>query len=272
MQHLNRRRIATPLTALAVLALLAAAPASSQTPTGEEIMHMSNDRDQGQDFQSQVRLTSTDAQGNSQVLEVALVAKLVQGTLEAGKPRYRVRAAVTVPADSEGLSVLVHERDFPTPDDIWLFLPALGDTKKIVPENFRTPLFGSEFTFEELVDRKPGLGSHELLHEDELDGRQVWIVRSTPADPEVAGFAYRSTYVDQATLLQLRMELFDDFDTVIKRFTAERVETVDGVPTRVVSKAENFETGRTSTFEHVNPRYNRGGINDAVFEPANLGS
>ncbi len=267
MKHLSRTT-----TLLAALALLFAAPASSQTPTGAEVMHMSNDRDQGQDFQSQVRLTSTDAQGNAQVLEVELVAKRVDGTLEAGKPRYRVRAAVTAPADSKGLSVLVHERDFPTADDIWLFLPALEDTKKIVPENFRTPLFGSEFTFEELVDREPGLDSHELLREDELDGRDVWVVRSTPADPEVAGFAYRVTFVDQETLLQLRMELFDDFDTLSKRFTAKEIATIDGIPTRVLSEAENLETGRTSTFEYVSPSYNQGGIDDALFEPENLGS
>lgn len=235
-------------------------------------MNQSNDRGQGEDFQSAVRLVSTDAQGNSAELNVEMLAKQIPETVGSDKARYNVLATVSAPQDAQGLAVLVQEQDFPTGDDIWLFLPAVGAAKKVIPENFRTPLFGSEFTLEELIDREPGLDRHELLREEVLDGRNAWVIQSTPNDPQSAGFAYRNTFVDKETLLQLRMELYDDFDAMVKLFTAQRIETIDGIPTRVLSKAENLETGRTSTFEFIDPRYNQGGISDELFDPANLGA
>jgi len=267
---LQKRRIVSLVFAVVVLLL---APATqSQSLSAEQIMNQSNDRDQGEDFQSSVRLISTDAQGNSGELDVDMVVKQIPESIGSGKARYNVLATVTAPQDAQGLAVLVQEQDFPTDDNIWLFLPAVGAAKKVIPENFRTPLFGSEFTLEELIDREPGLDDHELLREEALDGRDVWVIKSTPNDPESAGFAYRVTFIDKQTLLQLRMELYDDFDTMIKLFTAQRIETIDGIPTRVLSKAQNLETGRTSTFEFLDPRYNQGGISDELFDPANLGA
>jgi len=268
MNHFRLNRVVVVLGLLAALATVGF-DGRTQDLSAEQIMQASNDRYQGDDFQSQIELTTTDAQGNSSALSVDLVAKLVPDS--APQHRYNLVATVSAPADAAGLAVLVHEQQFDTPDDIWLFLPALGSAKKIVPENFRTPLFGSEFTFEELVDREPGLGRHELVRPDTLDGRKVWVVKSTPLDPEIAGFAYRITFVDQETLLQLRMERYDDFDTMIKLFSTQKVETVDGVPTRILSTAQNLETGRTSTFEFLNPRYNVGGVSDTLFDPEQFG-
>ncbi len=254
-----------------ILILFATHASQSQELDAEQIMNQSNAREQGDDFQSAVRLISIDAQGNSSEMNMELVVKTVPGSQEAGKTRYNVLATVTEPEDTKGLAVLVHEQDFPVEDDIWLFLPAIGSAKKVVPENFRTPLFGSEFTFEELIDREPDLDTHELLSEDTVDNRSVWVIKSIPHDPEIAGFAYRITSVDQATFLSLRMELYDDFDTMIKLFTSKRIEIIDGISTRLISQAENIETGRTSTFEFLDPRYNQGDISDDVFNPENLG-
>ena len=255
----------------AVLILFATQGVQSQDMDAEQIMNQSNARAQGDDFQSTVKLISTDAQGNSSELTMELVVKTVPGSQETGKTRYNVLATVTEPEDSKGLAVLVHEQDFPIEDDIWLFLPAIGSAKKIVPENFRTPLFGSEFTFEELIDREPDLDIHELLSEDTVDDRNVWVIKSIPLDPEIAGFSYRMTFIDQTTFLSLRMELYDDFDTMIKVFSSERIESIDGILTRIISKAENLETGRVSIFEFLEPRYNQGGISDDLFDPENLG-
>lgn len=267
---LNRFVSSSGLLTLAILLLVSTT--QSQTLSAEQIMTQSNDRYQGDDFQSQVRLTTTDALGNSSEILVDLAAQLVAESKVSGKHRYNLVATVNSPSDLAGLAVLIHEQEFDLADDIWLFLPAVGSAKKIVPENFRTPLFGSEFSFEELIDREPGLSTHELLREEALDGRNVWVIQSTPFEPDIAEFAYRITFVDQETLLQLRMELYDDFDTMIKLFSSQQIETVDGVPTRILSSAENLETGRTSTFEFLNPRYNQGGLTDAMFDPEQFGN
>ena len=259
-----------------LLALMVGAPTATQAqgPSAAEIMQQAKDRWQGEDFASSVRLTTAEPGGGETVLDVDFKAKLIEESRETGAFRYKVLARVTAPEDVAGWAVLIWEQEFPTPDDIWLYLPALDSTKKISLENFRNPLFGSEFVFEDVIGREPGLDTHELLREDTLtvggEERPVWVIRSTPNDPDLAGFAYRVTYVDQETLLEVRMELYNDADELIKRYQAEEVVELQGIPTWVRATAENLETGRVTTFEFLDPVYNTG-VPDEIFDPENLG-
>ncbi len=267
------------LLALGLLLTLGAFPvvltqAQAQGPSAEEIMQQAKDRWQGEDFTSAVRLTTAEPGGGETVLDVDFKAKLIEESRDSGAFRYKVLARVTAPEDVAGWAVLIWEQEFPTPDDIWLYLPALESTKKISLENFRNPLFGSEFVFEDVIGREPGLDTHELLREETLnvggEDRPVWVIKSTPQDPDLAGFAYRITYVDRETLLELRMELYNDTDALIKLYQAEEVRELQGIPTWVTATAENLETGRVTTFEFLEPVYNTG-VPDEIFDPERLG-
>jgi hypothetical protein len=269
----NRRTIGLFALGL-LLALGALAPSVTQVqaqgPSAAEIMQQAKDRWQGEDFSSTVKLTTVEPGGGETVLDVDFKAKLIEESRSTEKFRYKVLARVRAPEDVEGLAVLIWEQEFPTPDDIWLYLPALNSAKKISLEDFRNPLFGSEFVFEDVIGREPGLDTHELLREDTLNDRPVWVIKSTPNDPDLAGFAYRITYVDQETLLEVRMELYNENDELIKLYRAEEVVDLQGIPTWVKATAENFETGRVTTFEFLEPVYNTG-VPDEVFDPDKLG-
>jgi len=275
---MTRLKLAT--TGLAVLVLLAGllvAPMAvqGQNPSAEEIMTQSKDRWQGEDFSSPVKLTTVESGGGETVLDVAFRSKLVEASRDSEQYRYNVYARVTAPEDSEGLTLLVHEKPFPTRDDIWLHLPALDSTKSIVPEDFRNPLFGSEFVFEDVVGREPSIDTHELQGAETVTvgdaEREAWVVKSTPNDPDLAGFAYRVSYIGKDSYIQLRMELFNQDDEVIKRYQAQNVDVIQDIPTWTVATAENLVTGRETTFEFVDPQYNTG-VSDELFDPEELGS
>lgn len=273
----NRRTIGLfALGVLLVVGLLvpAVTPVQAQGPSAAEILQQAKDRWQGEDFSSSVKLTTEEPGGGETVLDVDFKAKLIEESRSTGKFRYKVLARVTAPEDVAGWAVLIWEQEFPTPDDIWLYLPALDSTKKISLENFRNALFGSEFVFEDVIGREPGLDTHELLREDTLnvggEERPVWVIQSTPNDPDLAGFAYRVTFVDKETLLEVRMELYNDADELIKLYQAEEVVELQGIPTWVKATAENLETGRVTTFEFLEPVYNTG-VPDEVFDPEDLG-
>jgi hypothetical protein len=268
---LNGRTI--ELLALGLLLTLGAlAPALTQAedPSAAEVMEQAKDRWQGEDFTSKVKLTTVEPGGGETVLEVDFKAKLIEESLPSGRFRYKVLARVLAPEDVAGLAVLIWEQEFPTPDDIWLYLPALDSTKKIALEDFRNPLFGSEFVFEDVIGREPGLDTHELLREDALNDRPVWVIKSVPNDPALAGFAYRITFVEQETLLEVRMELYNERNELIKLYRAQEVQDLQGIPTWVRATAQNFETGRVTTFEFLEPAYDTG-VPDELFDPEGLG-
>lgn len=246
----------------------------AQAPSATEIMQQAKDRWQGEDFSSEVRLSTTEPGGATTELSIDFKAKLIEESRASGSYDYKVLARVLVPEDVKDLAVLIWEQGFPTPDDIWLYLPALNATKKIALEDFRNPLFGSEFVFEDVIGREPGLDTHELLREDTLavgdETHPVWVIRSVPHDPDLAGFFWRVTYVDREMHLEVRMELYSESDELIKLYQATEVKELQGIPTWVKATAENFETGRTSTFEFLNPVYNTG-LSDEIFDPEKLG-
>jgi hypothetical protein len=272
--NFNRRTIglavALLITGLLGAGALTPTPTQAQGPSAAEIMQQAKDRWQGEDFTSKVKLTTVEPGGGETVLDVDFKAKLIEESRESGAFRYKVLARVLAPEDVEGLAVLIQEQQFPTPDDIWLYLPALNSSKKISLEDFRNPLFGSEFVFEDVIGREPGLDTHELLREDTLNDRLVWVIKSTPNDPDLAGFAYRVTYVEKETLLEMRMELYNENDDLIKLYQAEEIVDLQDIPTWVKATAENLETGRVTTFEFLEPAYNTG-VPDDIFDPDKLG-
>jgi hypothetical protein len=271
--NLNRRTIGLAVVLL-ITGLLGAGAliptlTQAQGPSAGEIMQQAKDRWQGEDFTSKVRLTTVEPGGET-VLDVDFKAKLIEESRDSGTFRYKVLARVLAPEDVEGLTVLIREQEFPTPDDIWLYLPALNSAKKIALEDFRNPLFGSEFVFEDVIGREPGLDTHELLREETLNDRPVWVIKSTPNDPDLAGFAYRVTYVEKETLLETRMEHYNENDELIKLYQAEEIVDLQEIPTWVKATAENLETGRVTTFEFLEPAYNTG-VPDDIFDPDKLG-
>lgn len=275
---MTRLKLAT--TGLAVLLLLAGLivtpmAVQGQGPTADEIMTQSKDRWQGEDFSSPVRLTTVESGGGETVLDVEFRSKLVEASRESEQYRYKVYARVTAPEDNKGLTLLVHEKAHPTRDDIWLHLPALDSTKSIVPEDFRNPLFGSEFVYEDVVGREPAIDAHELRGSETVavgdEEREAWVVESTPNDPDLAGFAYRVSYIGKDSYIQLGMELYNEADELIKRYEAQNVASIQDIPTWTVATAENMETGRKTTFEFLEPEYNTG-VSDELFNPESLGS
>lgn len=268
----NRWRKFSKLAGLSLLLVVALVLTTGSTQPKSALLIMKNadDRFEGNDFKAQVKLTNRTPQGEESELIMEYKSKLREKTADKKEYRYKILARVVKPADSRGLAVLIWENRWPKLDDIWLYLPALGSTKKIVPENFRTPVFGSEFTFEEITEREPMKDTHKLLRTEKIFGKQAWVIKSTSKTPAIDGFAYRITWVIKEWKLPVRMELYDSSNHKLKVFNTEEVKVIDGIPTRIKSRVKNLVTGRQSTFQFIDPTYDTG-IPDQIFNPERLG-
>lgn len=263
---------ANALRALAGVLLggMVAVVVGAQAPTPEQIMVQADDRFEGNDFSAQVKLTNFEPDGRTSELVLEMKTKLREESRQTKRYRYKILARVLAPEDVKDLAVLVWENIWPQLDDIWLYLPALKQTKKIVPENFRNPIFGSEFSFEELTEREPMKDTHQLLKTEKFAGKDAWVIKSISKTPNVDGFSYRLTWVVQEWQMPVKLELYDKNDKLLKRFTADEVRIIHNIPTRVKSTAENLVTKRKSTFEFIEPQYDTG-ISDELFDPSKLG-
>jgi len=88
------------------------------------------------------------------------------------------------PADVKGSSffkISYDDRD----DDMWIYLPALGKVRRIASSAKNGSFMGSDFTFEDMGDRKLKDYTYKLLKTETYAGKQCWVIESIP-NPKVS--------------------------------------------------------------------------------------
>lgn len=253
--------------ALVTVCLVYTAVLSAQPPTAEQIMQMAENRFQGNDFQAQVQLDTTNAQGQTRTLQIDMKTLLY----DKQNVKYKILITVTAPTDLKGLAFLVWENKYPKPDDRWLYQPTLKTVKKIEPENARTSLFGTVFNYEDVNGRPAEADAHKLLRSEKVEGRETWVIESIPKNPSVVEFSRRVVWIDQESLAILKEELYDkQKGELLRVFKLIKQEKIGGIWTNLVATVENVQTKTKSTYIFSNVKYNTG-IPESVFDPNNLG-
>jgi hypothetical protein len=154
------------------------------------------------------------------------------------------------PADVAGMTFMVYK--FPNrDDDRWLFIPAINLVNRIAARDSRSSFVGSDFTYEDVSGRDLSADAHTLVKEDQIGGRKVYVVESTPRSP--AEYARKLAWIDQTTFLPLKEEYYDVQDALYKVFTADEIKEVQGFPTAVKRTMVNVKTGHKTevVFERV---------------------
>ena len=143
---------------------------------------------------------------------------------------------VREPASERGIGMLSYTYDSPEIDnETWLYLSALGQVKRIASGNSDdnsepASLFGSEFTTEDQDTGKLDEYEIRILREDNVSGREVWVIESIPNAERARKTRYARTvhYIDKARFVVMRSDMYDRQDREIKRLMASRIEQVNG--------------------------------------------
>jgi hypothetical protein len=115
------------------------------------------------------------------------------------------------PSDVRGTTLLVYDYES-NDDDMWIFMPALRKTRRIVSSEKGNNFMGSEFTNADMS--KPNIDdfSYRLLGEETINGKSCWKVESTCKTEELEdqyGFSKRIVYIDKTDYLTYKMDYYD---------------------------------------------------------------
>jgi hypothetical protein len=171
-------------------------------------------------------LTIIDGQGRERIREIASVSKL----FDDGATEKRLIRFLS-PADVEGTGFLTfdyEDRD----DDMWLFMPALRKTRRIVSTEKAKNFMGSEFTYSDMTPPVLDDFTYRLMGEKELDGIRCWEIEMVPVNEDVAdenGFSKRVVQIGQQDFV-IRHALYYDLDGAKhKELTVHEIREVDTV-------------------------------------------
>ena len=160
-------------------ALLFTLTLSAQNPTAREIIEQSQQVTKISGLETKTRLEIHDARGNVRVRETTMASRLYPDGTEK-----RV-IIFLAPADVRGTGMLIF--DYPEKDDdMWIYMPSLHKTRKIVTTEKSKSFMGSEFSNADLTIGNLDDFTYTLSGEEEIRGEKCWKIRVLPVNQKIA--------------------------------------------------------------------------------------
>ncbi len=213
----------------------------------------------------QIRMRQKDRVGSI----TELIAKIYWQKDDAGFSN--VMMYFDGPPDLRGTAVLVLQK--PERNDLFVYVPELGKTRRITKQSMQGSMFGTDFTYEdfERMQNMAKTMKSEMKPPAELDGRAVYVVESLPADTSQSEYERTVAFIDQETCAILRTESFDrggELRKVMESPFAKVKQEPSGWIPREITIRDLVEETETTIF--VDELVTEAKINRKVFSEAEL--
>jgi outer membrane lipoprotein-sorting protein len=195
--------------ALLALALSALAHAETPEQKGLAIAVEAQKRNEGWvDSRVEAKMILENKQGEKSERNMRLRALEVLSDVDGDKSLTYFQS----PADVQGTALLSFTH-FKTPDDQWLYLPALKRVKRIASANKSGSFVGSEFAFEDLLAQEVPRFTYKYLREEacptaEAKGLMCFVSERFPAY-ENSGYTRQISWVDKKDYQVRKLEFYD---------------------------------------------------------------
>ncbi len=159
-----------------------------------------------------------------QIAEMGMILKNKQGetstrvmhitTLEVQGDGDKSLITFNTPRDIKGTAFLSHTHSL-TPDDQWLYLPALKRVKRISSSNKSGPFVGSEYAYEDLSSQEVEKYKYKWLRDEVLDGRDSFVIERYPLYKH-SGYTRQTVWLDKEMYQPLKLEFYDRKNSQLK--------------------------------------------------------
>lgn len=117
----------------------------------------------------------------------------------------------TAPADVKGTALLIFDYENQS-DDMWIFLPALRKTRRIVSSEKGKSFMGSEFSNADMSIPNAADFSYNLLGEEVFEGHTCWKVESKCLNEDIEdenGYSRKLSWIEKGTYRCYKVEFYD---------------------------------------------------------------
>jgi hypothetical protein len=166
----------------------------------------------------------------------------------------------SAPADIKGTGVLQIEHS-DSDDDLWIYLPALKKSRRLVANNKKDSFVGSDFSYGDITLPKVDQYRHTLLRTERIDDHDCYVVESTPATDGVkanSGYSKRVTWVRTDNFVESKVEYYDLARRLLKTQRIGRHQLIESNKSRwlpMYREMTNHQSGHrtTITFARATP-------------------
>ena len=205
-------------------------------------MERSRDLTMSGNLQSTLMLTITEKNGSTRTRKLTMQAKTAGGTEKR-------MIKFLDPADVRGTALLILDYE-ETQDDMWIYLPALKKTRRIVSTEKGKSFMSSEFSNADMTSA--ALSDFKISHMPESGKNDTWLIESVPVSEDKAdeyGYSRKITWLDKKDLKVKKIEFFN--------FDGELFKTIDIISTVPITGKEGYIMTEMYVMNHNNGRSSR---------------
>lgn len=221
-----KRRCCLLLVIFALAGLLIPMNASADDPKAREIMQKVEDRDDGDNQTANMLMTLIDKNKDVRKKYFKNFRK------DYGKDTKTIMF-IERPANIKNTGFLSYDYDdADKDDDQWLFLPALGKTKRIASSDKSGSYMGSDLNYSDLTDMELEDYDFKLLKETTLGGHKVWLIEALPRSEDVideTGYKKEILAVRQDNYVVIKGKSWTDDGGYVKIMDVKKLELIENI-------------------------------------------
>jgi len=244
------------ITSVIIALFFAGTFSSNAQLTGKQIVDKAYSIPTGDDQTSTLTMTLINKSGKKRV------RKIKQFTKDFGKVEKSIMFFQS-PADVKNTSFMNWSYDSDKSDDQWIYLPALKKTKRLSSDSKSDYFMGSDFTYDDLGDRKLDADKHKLLREETVDGFKCYVVESVSKDEDYM-YSKTITWINKNNFVGVKKEFYDEDEDLLKVLSIKSAKKISGFWVIMRSEMKNVQKNHKTIIELSNIVINTG-VSDSKF-------
>jgi hypothetical protein len=242
------KRISSALVMLSMLGMLCGNAAAASELSAVEIMEKNFFASKLPTLKTESHMVLVNDKGQQRERRSVNQIKLQPNGIDS---KFLVK--FTSPADINGTAFLQVEHS-DGEDDLWIYLPALKKSRRLVANNKKDSFVGSDFSYGDVLLPKINLYQHSLTGSEVIEGHDCFIIESIPADDTVkanSGYSKKITWVRKDNYLESKVEYFDISGRPLKTQLARDHKLIDPAANRWIPlyrEMANHRTGHKTIF------------------------
>ncbi len=225
-------------------------------PDGREIMKKSRDTSKLDGMEAISTLRIYDAKGRERVRQTSMASKL----FESGTTEKRIIRFLS-PAEVKGTGMLIYDYDERN-DDMWIYMPALRKTRRIISNEKSKSFMGSEFSNADMSAPSLEDFDYTVTGSGIVEGTDCWIVEVIPVSEDImdeVGYDRQLAWVGKQDFVFRKAEYFDEDDELFKQMISSDVRQLDPAGKKYIAtrmEMNNIQNGRKSIMTLDKIQYN----------------
>ncbi len=223
--------------------------------TPRDIIVQSRENTKLKGLESRTRLDINDGKGNVRTRVTTMASRIFDDGTEK-----RVIVFVS-PAEVKGIAMLIFDHETGS-DDMWIHLPAIRKTRKIVSSEKSKSFMGSEFSNGDLAIGAIDDFFYKIELEEKIGQDMCWKIKVTPKTDDIAdetGIAFKYMWIAKKDYIPRKAFFFDLDEEPWKELSYSGIKMLDTNNKKYFvthMEIKNLQNNRFSTMDMEEVQFN----------------